>query len=181
MHSAGDPLKALAFTFGDPNFDLTSVQLNQRRIDVVTEALREATARASRSLPASMDEFTVDKGTNKSFIPVDDAELQRKQKLWPTYLSGGSIEFILEGLLAVDSFKTPQREALWDDMWHAREFLEELPFWDMRPDDRLSRGAATINVGIGRGRTSGMGPQVLARKRAALRDLSPQSQPDRRP
>ncbi len=73
---------------------------------MVTEAVREATARAGRPLPASMDEFTVDKGTNKSFIPVDDAVLQRKQKLWPTYLSGGSIEFILEGLLDVDNFKT---------------------------------------------------------------------------
>ena len=163
VHSAGDPLKALAFTFGDPNFDLTSVQLNQRRIDVVTEALRDATAKAGRPLPASMDEFTVDKGTNKSFVPVDDAVLQRKQKLWPTYLSGGSIEFILEGLLDVDSFKGRAREAIWNDMWHAREFLEELPFWDMRPDDRLSRGAATIAVGTGRGRTSAMGPQVLAK------------------
>ena len=162
VHSAGDPLKSLAFTFGDPSFDLTSVQLNQRRIDVVTEAMREATARSGRPLPASMDEFTVDKGTNKSFIPVDDAVLQRKQKLWPTYLSGGSIEFILEGLLDVDRFKTPQREALWNDLWHAREFVEELPFWDMRPDDRLSRGAATIAVGMGRGKTTTMGAQVLA-------------------
>ena len=61
-------------------------------------------------------------------------------------------------------------------MWHAREFLERLPFWDMRPDDRLSRGAATIAVGIGGGRTSAMGPQVLAQSRPGLRDLSPQGE-----
>ncbi len=163
VHSAGDPVKALAFTFGDPAFDLTSVQLNQRRIDLVTEALREATDRAGRPLPIAMDEFTVDKGQDESFVPVDDATLQRKQKLWPTYLSGGTIEFILEGLLDAGSFKTPERQALWDSTWHAREFLEELPFWEMQPLDRLSRGAATIPVGMGRGKTSALGAQVFAR------------------
>lgn len=162
VHSAGDPVKALAFTFGDPDFDLTSVQINQRRIDLVAEALRAATEQAGRPLPIMMDEFTVDKGTNASHDPRDDAELQRKQKLWPTYLSGGSIEFILEGLLKLDSFKTPAREALWNYVWYAREFLEELPFWEMKPADPLSRGGATIDVGIGKGKTSAMGPQVLA-------------------
>ncbi len=177
VHPAEDPLEALAFTFGDPSFDLTSVQLNQRRIDLVTEAVREATARAGRPLPAMMDEFTIDKGTNKSYIPVDDPELYRKQKLWPTYLSGGSIEFILEGLLDVDNLKRPQCEALWNSMWHAREFLERLPFWDMRPDDRLSRGAATIAVGIGGGRTSAMGPQVLADRGRAYAIYLPKASP----
>ena len=120
VHPADDPLEALAFMFGDPSFDVTSVQLNQRRIDLVTEAVREATAKAGRPLPACMDEFTIDKGTNKSYIPVDDPELYRKQKLWPTYLSGGSIEFILEGLLENDNLKRPQCEALWNSVWHAR-------------------------------------------------------------
>jgi len=177
VHPADDPLEALAFTFGDPSFDLTSVQLNQRRIDLVTEAVREATAKAGRPLPASMDEFTVDKGTNKSYIPVDDPELYRKQKLWPTYLSGGVIEFILEGLLEVDNLKRPQCEALWNSMWHAREFLERLPFWEMRPDDRLSRGAATIAVGIGGGRTSAMGPQVLAQRGRVYAIYLPKASP----
>lgn len=162
VHSAGDPVKALAFTFGDPDFDLTSVQINQRRIDLVAEALRTATEQAGRPLPIMMDEFTVDKGNNASHDPRDDAELQRKQKLWPTYLSGGSIEFILEGLLKLDSFKTPAREALWTYVWHAREFLEELPFWEMKPADALSRGGATIDVGVGKGKTTPLGPQVLA-------------------
>jgi len=177
VHPAEDPLEALAFMFGDPSFDVTSVQLNQRRIDLVTEAVREATAKAGRPLPASMDEFTVDKGTNKSYIPVDDPELYRKQKLWPTYLSGGVIEFILEGLLEVDNLKRPQCEALWNSMWHAREFLERLPFWEMRPDDRLSRGAATIAVGIGGGRTSAMGPQVLAQRGRVYAIYLPKASP----
>ena len=121
VHSAGDPVKALKFTFGDPTFDLTSVQLNQRRIDVVTEQIRTESARAGRPLPASMDEFTVDKGQDRSFIPVDDVDMQRREKLWPTYLSGGNIEFILEGLLKVDDFKSGQKAALWDATWHAAQ------------------------------------------------------------
>lgn len=163
VHSAGDPREALAFTFGDPAFDLTSVQINQRRIDLMTEDLIRATEAAGRPLPIAMDEFTVDVKTNASHIPVDDPALHRKQKLWPTYLSGGSIEFILQGLLKVDDFKTPARGELWDAVWHARSFLEALPFWEMEPDDALSRGASTIEVGVGKGKKSSMGAQVLAR------------------
>lgn len=56
------------------------MQLNQRRIDLVTEAIRNATAEAGRPLPASMDEFTVDHGTNRSFVPIDNAEFTEKTK-----------------------------------------------------------------------------------------------------
>ncbi len=162
VHSAGDPVQKLAFTFGDPHFDVTSVQLNQRRIDQVTEAIRNATAKAGRPLPAHMDEFTVDIGQKQSHIPADDAERQRREKLWPTYLSGGSIEFILEGLLDAGDFSTPAREKLWRYTWNARKFLLGLPFHEMRPADELVGGAATISVGMGGGKSSNMGPQVLS-------------------
>lgn len=164
VHTAGDPLEELAFTFGDPLFDITSVQLNQRRIDRITEGIREATSEAGRPIPASMDEFTVDVGGNRSWIPVDNAELSRKQKLWPTYLSGGYIEFILEGFLEVDTFKTPERAKLWDYIWFARRFMEEhLPFHDMSPMDELVSGESTFTVGEGGGNTSQMGAQVFAK------------------
>jgi hypothetical protein len=61
----------------------------------------------------------------------------------------------------VETFKSPQREALWDYTWHARKFMEELPFWKMHPDDSLLRGSATIVVGMGRGKKSSMGGQVF--------------------
>jgi hypothetical protein len=164
VHSAGDPLKALGFTFGDSLFSLTSIQLGQRRIDTLTEEFRKATTLAGRPLPVSMDEFTVDTGKNKSSIPVDVAELHRKQKLWPTYLSGGMVEFILEGLLEVDSFKTPERQKLWDYTWYARRFmLEYLPFWEMEPADHLVRGATALSVGIGNGKTFQLNAQVFAK------------------
>ena len=164
VHTAGDPLEELAFTFGDPLFSTTSVQLNQRRIDHITEGIRKATAEAGRPIPASMDEFTVDMGENRSWIPIDNANLQRKQKLWPTYLSGGQIEFILEGFLEVDSFKKPETNALWDYIWYARKFMQEnLPFHDMQPMDELVSDESTLTVGEGSGVTSEMGAQVFAK------------------
>ena len=97
-------------------------------------------------------------------MPVDDAERWRKEKLWPTYLSGGNIEFILGDLLETDSFKTPERDRLWDYVWFARQFLEQLPFWEMQPADQLLTGADTINVTQSRGKkTYPMGAQVFAR------------------
>ena len=164
VHSAGDPLEELAFTLGDSLFSVTSIQLNQRRIDRITERIREATTRAGRPLPASMDEFTIDIGNNRSWIPVDNAQLHRKQKLWPTYLSGGQIEFILQGFLEVDSFKTPQREALWNYTWYARSFMkEQLPFEQMKPMDHLVSNESELRVGEGSGRSSPLGAQVFGK------------------
>jgi PelA/Pel-15E family pectate lyase len=164
VHSAGDPLKELQFTFGDPRFSLTSIQLNQRPIHEVAEQMRMATRRANRPLPVSLDEFTLDRGQRASHIPVDDADGHRREKIWPAYFSGGMVEFILQDLLKTDSFKTPEREKLWRYLWYARQFMEEnLPFWEMEPADALSSGAVTIPVGIGGGRSVPMGPQVLAK------------------
>lgn len=164
VHSAGDPVEALRFTFGDPRFSLTSVQLNQRPIHEVAEAIRRATQKAGRPLPVSLDEFTLDRGQRASHIPVDDAAGHRRQKIWPAYFSGGMVEFILDDLLRTDSFKKGQREELWRYLWFARRFMEEnLPFWEMEPADELSEGGGTIAVGIGKGKSVALGPQVLAK------------------
>ena len=128
--------KSLRFTFGDARFSMTSIQLNQRKIDNVTEQMRAATIQAGRPMPISMDEFTINKG-QKSWRPVDDAERWRKEKIWPTYLSGGNIEFILGDLLGTESFKTPERDKLWDNLWYARKFVQDLPFHEMQPADEL--------------------------------------------
>ena len=50
VHSAGDPVEALRFTYGDPRFSMTSIQLNQRPIHEVTEAIY---ARRPTRTPAS--------------------------------------------------------------------------------------------------------------------------------
>lgn len=165
VHSAGNPVEELRFIYGDPRFSMTSIQLNQRPIHTVTEAIRRETRDAGRPLPVSLDEFTLDRGQRASHIPVDDAKGHRREKIWCTYFSGGMLEFILDGLLKVDSFKTPEREELWRYLWYARRFMQEnLPFWEMEPADELSQGGGTIAVGIGSGKTEKLGPQVLAKR-----------------
>ena len=165
VHSAGDPVEQLRFTFGDRRFSMTSIQLNQRPIHDVTEALWRRDRAAGRPLPISLDEFTLDRGQRASHIPVDDAYGHRREKIWPTYLSGGMIEFILDDLLRTDNFKTPERQRLWTYLWYARRFMEDnLPFWEMEPADDLSQGAATIPLGIGKGRTVPLGPQVFVKR-----------------
>ena len=165
VHSAGDPLKELRFTFGDSRFSLTSVQLNQRPIHEFTEAIRAATCEAGRPLPVSLDEFTLDRGQRASHIPVDEAAGHRREKIWPTYFSGGMIEIILDDLLRTDSFKKGQREEIWRYLWFARRFMEEnLRFWEMEPADELAAGGGTIAVGVGNGDSVPLGPQVLAKR-----------------
>lgn len=165
VHTAGDPVEALRFIYEDKRFDLTSIQLNQRPIHDVTESIYRETEKTGRPLPVSLDEFTLDRGQKASHIPVDDAEGHRREKLWPTYFSGGMIEFILDDLLKTDSFKAPEREKLWQYVWHARHFMEEnLPFWEMQPADELCREAATVPLGIGKGRQMPLGRQVFAKK-----------------
>ncbi|KLU06907.1 Choline-sulfatase [Rhodopirellula islandica] len=164
VHSAHDPLKELEFTFGDPRFSMTSIQLNQRRIDTLVEDFRTATAAAGRPLPISMDEFTLDVGQDASWRPFDRPELHRRQKLWPTLLSGGQIEFILEDLLKTESFKTANRQALWNSVAIARTFMEEhLPFWEMSPADELVEGESTLKVGLGAGKSFPLDAQVFCK------------------
>ncbi|MGB7326006.1 MAG: sulfatase-like hydrolase/transferase [Rubripirellula sp.] len=168
VHSAHDPLAALKFTFGDPRFSLTSIQLNRRRIDELVEEFRSATAKAGRPLPISMDEFVLDVGQKESWKPFDRPEIHRKQKIWPTLLSGGQIEFILEDLLGTDSFKTPARIELWRILAIARTFMQQnLPYWEMQPADELVTGESTIKVGLGSGKSFALGAQVF-RKPGAI-------------
>jgi len=178
VHSAGDPLEKLRFTFGDKRFGLTSIQLNQRPIHEVTEAFRQATSQVGRPLPISLDEFTVDRGQEQSHVPVDDADGHRKEKLWPTYLSGGMIEFILDDFLETDSLKTPEREALWNYTWHARKFMQDnLPFWEMQPADELASGAGTIRVGTGHGKSVELHAQVFAKSGKVYAVYLPKTNP----
>ncbi len=105
---------------------------------------------------------TLDK--KQSWKPFDRPDLHRKQKLWPTLLSGGQIEFILEDLLQTDSFKTPKRQALWKSVAVARVFMEDnLPFWEMEPADALVAGEASLKVGLGSGKSFDLEAQVFCK------------------
>jgi hypothetical protein len=69
---------------------------------------------------------------------------QRKEILWPTYLSGGGgLEYYVASAdQSLENFRT--YESLWKWTWYARKFVQEnLPFWQMAPADALLLNEAT--------------------------------------
>lgn len=127
---------------GDSRFSITSFQLgpaNPGNYASVVEDWRVKTASAGRPLPISLDELNDLAGTDSALVT------QRKEVIWPVYLSGGIIEHYLGGPTTdktIDDFRI--YDDLWDYTWYARKFVQEnLPFWEMQPNDSLLTGEAT--------------------------------------
>ena len=156
VHHAKAPSEAWKPFLGDGLFSITSLQIGNGDIEPVVEAFRDLTRQAGRPLPVSVDEFTVTT-QGKAWIPVDDSATLRKEKLWPAYLSGGQVEFILAELLDTQDFR--KYGDLWKDTWHARKFMQKcLPFWDMEPHDELLTGESVYH-----GKTCSHDGQVFAK------------------
>jgi hypothetical protein len=135
VHHARDVVKAWKPFLGDELFGITSLQIGRGDIEPVVETFRKLTREAGRALPIAVDEFTVTTD-GKQWIPVDDSVALRKEKLWPAYLSGGQVEFIVAELLDTQDFR--KYDDLWKYVWYARKFMERhLPFWEMEPADEL--------------------------------------------
>jgi hypothetical protein len=156
VHHAGDAVKAWAPFLGDGRFSITSLQIGNRDIEPVVETFRKLSREAGRPLPIAIDEFTVTTH-DQPWLPADDISALRREKLWPAYLSGGQVEFILGDLLDTQDFR--KYEDLWRYTWHARRFLEEnLPFWEMEPADELLQDESVFQ-----GKTSSHDGQVFAK------------------
>ncbi len=156
VHHAKDPVASWRPFLGDELFSITSVQIGNRDIEPVIETFRRLSREAGRPIPVAVDEFTVTVD-DKPWLPQDDLEALRIEKLWPAYLSGGQVEFILGDLLDTQDFR--KYEPLWRYTWHARRFMEEnLPFWEMEPADELLEGESVFE-----GRTCTHDGQVLAK------------------
>ena len=96
-----------------------------------------------------MDEFFPDKAT------PENADRHRREYIWPIYLSGGQLEFILDELLKTEDFRKYQDH--WRYMWHARRFIEQhLPFWGMIPRDEL------LAMKIGKGEVFALPGEIYA-------------------
>ncbi len=125
---------------GDRRFSTTSLQTYQNTAHwgERVEKWRRLSDVAGRPLPINMDEFLEANQSNSVKI--------RKEVIWPTYLSGGQLEIIMESKLQTEDFRTL------DDLWRwtriAREFVEEnLPFWEMEPDDLSVVEASDLHGG----------------------------------
>lgn len=137
---------------GDELFSITSIQYGRRDLGLgdEVEAWRVESTAAGHPLSISLDEF-------RRTTP-DNLAAQRKEFLWPILLSGGQLEYIIEGTRRTDDFRP--YEDLWTWTWYARKFMEEnLPFWQMEPMDDLLSGEAE---GLGKGQVFALEGETYA-------------------
>ena len=129
VHNQGrDPDPGWLPFLGDPRFSTTSLQTyqNTAKWGERVEKWRRLSQVAGRPLPINMDEFLE--------ANLDNIEKIRKEVIWATYLSGGQLEVIMESKLETEDFRS--LDELWQWVAHARRFVEEnLPFWEMEPED----------------------------------------------
>lgn len=142
IHSNGNTYAtALAPFVGDDRFGVMSIQTWQRPDDVgyAIEHFRSATLASGLPVPSSVDESI---GINQ--ISYDE---YRKRVIWDAFFSGGMQEyFVRYEDYTLEDFH--QFEDLFEFGTIARTFIEnELPFWDMTPDDSLISGADTLHGG----------------------------------
>ena len=137
VHNYIDPDTTWTPFLGDSRFSLTSFQYveSYAGYGAEVEEWRSKTAQAGRPLPIGMDEVITATTTNAADM--------RRSVLWPTYLSGGNLEWYIGSEdQSLEDFR--RYGELWTYTRHARTFMEEnLPFWEMQPQDGLLLGESS--------------------------------------
>ncbi|TQV70510.1 DUF5060 domain-containing protein [Exilibacterium tricleocarpae] len=127
---------------GDTRFDTTSIQYNPNNANDFVETMRNRSRNNGRIWVIDMDE---NNPASEGLTDTNANDL-RKRTLYDVYFSGGNIEWYfgyhslpLGGDVRTENFRT--RQAMYRYMWYARRFMQEqLPFWDMQPNDGLLSG-----------------------------------------
>ena len=134
---ADNPEKTYTNLLGSTLFDITSIQFSAENADSFTETWRQLSNDAGWPWVIDMDEV----GPGNTGLNSNNTEQMRREVLYPVYFSGGNVEWYF-GQQAADirteSFRT--RQAMYQYMRIAREFLQRLPFWEMQPNDSLLVG-----------------------------------------
>jgi hypothetical protein len=137
VHNQANPDISWTPVLGDSRFSLTSFQYSGRvaGYGAEVEEWRRKTASAGRPIPISMDELAT--------ITTTNAGRQRKAILWPTYLSGGQLEWFKSGdQQDMKDFRLYEKH--WMYTRYARTFVQKnLPFWEMGPQDDLLSGESS--------------------------------------
>ncbi|QDV07528.1 hypothetical protein Poly30_30540 [Planctomycetes bacterium Poly30] len=141
IHNNPNDLALFQALAANPDFDGASLQFDPNLAAGQVEAVRQWTAQTGRPWIVDADE----QGPWQTGLTDQNATLTRKQILYDALFSGGGVEFYfgyhalpLGGDLSVEDFGT--REEMWRSVKHARSFMEQnLPFWDMTPNDGLVR------------------------------------------
>ena len=134
VHQLADPEITWNPFLGDELFSTTAFQYSGRYAghgDEVEE-WRQRSVAAGRPLVISLDEL-------ESATPTNASD-QRKKILWPTYFSGGQLEwYVKEEDRTLEDFR--RYEELCTYTRYARLFMQRrLPFWEMEPQDELLDG-----------------------------------------
>ena len=137
VHQSGNPDTTWTPFLGDSRFSSTSFQYwnSYAGYGAEVEEWRSKTASAGRPLPIGMDEVISATTTNAADM--------RRGVLWPTYLSGGNLEWYIGSEdQSLEDFR--RYGELWAYTRHARTFMEaNLPFWEMQPQDGLLLGESS--------------------------------------
>jgi hypothetical protein len=143
VHNHDDPDGTWVPFLGDGRFSSTSFQYSG---DVAgygaeVEKWRAKSKEAGRPVTVSMDELRSATLTN--------ADVQRKQILWPTYLSGGSWSGTPRQRTRTWRISGATRIFECTRATPARLFEENLPFWEMESKDELLVGESDGSDGGG--------------------------------
>jgi hypothetical protein len=159
VHQAGDLSQGWTPFLGDSRFSTTSFQCCRKSADspfsANVEGWRAKTTSSGRPLPISLDEFCG--------LCTTNAGEWRKKILWPIYLSGGHLEWFAPGQdRTLEDFR-PAYEELLTYTLYARSFMEEnLPFWEMAPQDALLSGESGESTAYGGGQVFAKAGQIYA-------------------
>ncbi len=136
---------------GNPLFDLTSMQAGEGLkafsaailpdLGKIVRENRSGSVQAGRPLPVMIDET--------SGVDIVDAATilkMRTKVLYPIYLSGGNYELHFKDIYGAvfnsgGDVKITALEPMWDDMFRARQFLEQVPFAEMAASPQLVSSA----------------------------------------
>ncbi len=135
VHHAGSLDSWLPF-LGDNRFDLTSFQTEKNPVNTEAAIWFEEAENSGKTIPISFDE------TGR--IGVADQTLAR-HIIWSAYMGGANFELHTFPLGSYADYSIQI-----SDMTRARLFMEEIPFWNMRPmNDLLNSGVGYVFARVG--------------------------------
>ncbi len=143
---ANDPHGQYDDLLGDPNFELTSIQLSPQNAEQYSEEWWQLSEDSGRTWVVMLDEI----GPAGTGVTDGNAPDIRRWTLWPGLLGGaGGVEWYfgyhdlpLGGDMRCEDFRT--REEMWTYTRLARAFLEPLPLDQMAPRNDLLAAAGEV-------------------------------------
>jgi hypothetical protein len=122
VHQQGSLDNWLPFV-GHSSFDLTSLQTSKKTLNTEAVSWFNQVESSGKTIPVSFDET--------GLIEISDRDLAR-HIIWSVYMGGGNFELFTYQLNSYQDFS-----AHFADMTRARGFVEQFPFWVMRPMNEL--------------------------------------------